>query len=80
MSDSVVELRALSRGVACLRPGEGSAGRGIYRYTGASRYNSRSPVLNLEGNWLQYAGFGYGQPVIVTAEEGRRIICLAGTE
>ena len=38
----------------------------VDRHTGASRYYSRSPVLNLKGNWLQEAGFDYGQPVIVT--------------
>lgn len=52
----------------------------VDRHTGASRYYSRSPVLNLKGNWLQEAGFEYGQPVIVTVERGRLIICLAGTE
>ena len=41
---------------------------------------SRSLVLNLKGNWLQEAGFEYGQPVTVTVEQGRLIICLAGAE
>lgn len=50
------------------------------RQTGATRYYSRSPVLNLKGNWLQEAGFDYGQPVIVTVEQGRLIICLADLE
>jgi len=36
----------------------------VNRHTSASRYYSRSPVLNLKGNWLQEAGFDYGQPVI----------------
>lgn len=50
------------------------------RHTGASRYYSRSPVLNLKSNWLQEAGFNYRQPVTVTVEQGRLIISLAGTE
>ena len=52
----------------------------VDRHTGASRYYSRSPTLSLKGNWLQEAGFDYGQPVIVTVEQGRLIISLAGTE
>ena len=37
---------------------------------------SRCPSIRLEGNWLEEAGFGTGQPVRVTVERGQLIIQL----
>jgi len=49
------------------------------RATGATTYYSRSPSLNLKGNWLEEAGFTTGlfQPVKVMVERGQLIIRLA---
>jgi len=35
---------------------------------------SRSPSLRLNGNWLAEAGFSTDTPVIVSVEQGRRVI------
>ncbi|MTD29001.1 SymE family type I addiction module toxin [Erwinia sorbitola] len=40
-------------------------------------YYSRSPTINLKGNWLEEAGFRTGQPVQVMVERGQLIIRLA---
>lgn len=39
-----------------------------------------SPQLIISGRWLEQLGFNTGQPVTVTAEQGRLIILIQTTQ
>ncbi|EPX9372600.1 SymE family type I addiction module toxin [Yersinia ruckeri] len=64
-------------GTHCARPVSSAKiwGRIGYRTNGGRPH--QLPQLTIKGRWLEALGFTHGQPVSITAEQGKLVIKLA---